>query len=112
MKHDVALLQYISSQNPGWFNEKNREFFNDVQYWAYHSKSGDPYLVRSTYAFTDMFGGPKTLHYRINIIGDNNQTIVMNRLLNRRNKPPFQIESLIDDEFATLAEVESWLLEH
>ena len=89
----MATLTDIKAANPGWFSSANKRFFNDISYKARHGKATRaPYLVRSTYGWSDMFGGPKRLHYRINLIEDD-----------------LTIGELIDDEFASLNDVSAWL---
>ena len=58
-------LAEIKRMNPMWFGRGNKAFFHDVSYKAcnWHGKS---YLMRLTYAWTDMFGQPKRLHCRVN----------------------------------------------
>ncbi len=86
-------LTQLKQHNPEWFSRKNKRFFNDVSYRLLHSKAtGEPYLVRSTYAWTDMFGSPKKLHYRVNPIEDN-----------------FEIGLLIDNIFPSIYAVKDWL---
>lgn len=90
-------LSDIKQANSGWFSRGNKRFFGDVSYMAYYGKkTGKLYLVRSTYAWTDMFGSPKTLHYRINNI----------------NQDTLDIENLIDDKFDCLADVKAWIREN
>jgi hypothetical protein len=89
------LLRSIKANNDGWFTRANKRFFNDVAYMAYYSGEGERFLVRSTYAWTDMFGAKPRLHYRVNPIGDN-----------------FQIQPLIDTEFNSLDDVKMWLRLH
>lgn len=87
-----ALLGKIKSNNEGWFSEGNRRFFHDFQYWGYYGMtSGDRFLLRSTYAWTDMFGQTPRLHYRINVITDD-----------------YGIEDMIDTEFASLDDARAW----
>lgn len=63
-------LQEIINKQPEWFNKGNRKFFGDRSYWLRYSNKGNRYLVRSTYAWTDMFGSKKTLYYCINNINN------------------------------------------
>jgi hypothetical protein len=85
-------LDKIKAGNPGWFTLANKQFFNDVDYMAFASGSGKTFLVRSTYAWTDMLGDKRRLHYRVNPIGNN-----------------FKIQPLIDTEFNSLDDVKIWL---
>jgi len=89
-----TLLRDIKAANDGWFSRGNKRFFNDISYKAYYGKkTGKAYLVRSTYAWTDMFGKPTRLHYRINNI----------------NQESLEIQSLLDQEFNDIFEVKAWL---
>ena len=88
------LLREIKMQNIAWFHPSNKRFFGDVYYRAYYGKkSGNPYLIRATYAWTDMFGQPRKLHYRINRVNPNTK----------------EIEPLIEDTFKDIYEVKTWL---
>lgn len=92
-----SLLKAIKKAQPKWFCAGNRRFFNDRSYYGvYGKKTGKAYLLRSTYAWTDMFGKPKTLHYRINDI----------------NQETHEINNLVDETFKTLDEAKQWLLNH
>lgn len=85
-------LKQVEDCNCRWFAKGNKQFFGDRSYSVRMSKNGKPYLIRSTYAWTDMFGGVKKLHYRINFIGAN-----------------LKIGSLVDEIFDTRSEVNTWL---
>ena len=53
-----SLIQQIKEYNPHWFTPENKRFFSDISYYGlYGKKSGLPYLVQYTNAWTDMFGG-------------------------------------------------------
>ena len=68
-------------------------FFHDVSYKILHGKvSHKPYLVRSTYQWSDMFGQPKRLCYRINRIKDD-----------------LTIGPLLDRQFRDMDDVKDWL---
>lgn len=88
-------LSELSKNNPRWFSPENKRFFNDVGYWVKRSSTGQFFLVRSTYGWTDMFDRPKKLHYRINSI-----------------KGDLTIGSLIDQVFDSMVDVEEWLEEN
>lgn len=93
----VSLLQQIKDAQPKWFSPENKRFFNDVAYKGlYGKKSHRPFLVRSTYAWTDMLSQPKRLHWRINTV----------------NPDTLDIEGLLDEEFRTLEDVRKWLNEN
>ncbi len=91
------LIRSIKQANPKWFERGNKRFFNDVSYRAYYGKTtGKAYLVRSTYAWSDMFGQPKRLHWRINNV----------------NQETLEIENLLDDVFPDIFAVKHWLREN
>jgi hypothetical protein len=88
-----TLLRDIRENNPTWFSASNKRFFGDRSYYGYYGvATGEPYLVRSTYAWTDMLGGKRTLHYRINKLSDKKEIL-----------------DLVDDIFVTLDDVKKWL---
>ena len=90
-------MRAIKESNEGWFSPQNKRFFNDISYRAYYGKAtGKAYLVRSTYAWTDMLGEPRKLHWRVNNL----------------NQDTLKIEPLIDDIFDDIFEVKAWLREH
>jgi hypothetical protein len=92
----TTLLSKIKAQQPGWFGAETRRFFNDIKYYAYRSKiTNKPYLVRSTYVFSDMFGNPRTISFRVNPI----------------NPDDFDIMPMTDDVFETLQEAKTWVFE-
>ncbi len=92
MPRKVTLIDVRKAQ-PEWFTLENKRFFNDVSYQVLTGKvSGKPFLVRSTYAWTDMFGAPRRLHYRINPLDDN-----------------LKIRPLVPTEFRDLDAVKEWL---
>ncbi len=89
----MTRLSDVKAANPTWFTRSNKRFFNDVSYKVLHGKrSRKPFLVRSTYAWTDMFGETPRLHYRINPLDDK-----------------LDIRPLIDTQFQTLDDVKEWL---
>ncbi len=89
-KFDMRRLREVQ---PDWFCCKNRRFFGDVSYRTLRGKlTGNIFLVRSTYAWTDMFGGPRRLHYRINTVGDD-----------------YVIGNLIDKTFRDIDDVKEYL---
>jgi hypothetical protein len=95
----VSLIQQIrdADVNKGWFSPENKRFFHDVAYYGlYGKKTHLPYLVRSTEAWTDMFGQKPRLHYRINPV----------------NSETLDIENLIEEGFATMKDVKEWLEEN
>ena len=90
----AITLTDVKEAYPKWFTPENKRFFNDVEYKLLHGKtSHNPFLVRSTYAFTDMFGETPKLHWRINPI----------------DPDTVKIKPLIDEQFKTLEDVKDWL---
>lgn len=95
--HSKPLLRQIKEAQPEWFSRGNKRFFGDVSYKGYYGKkTGKAYMVRSTYAWTDMFGEPRRLHWRINNL----------------NQDTLKMEPLIDIEFPSLQAVKEWLKEN
>lgn len=89
----MATMSEVRAAQPTWFSRENKRFFNDVSYKILHGKiSRKPYLVRSTYQWSDMFGQKPTLRYRINRIKDD-----------------LTIGWLIDRQFRDMDEVKDWL---
>ena len=87
-------LTDVRQANSKWFTPENKRFFGDVSYKVLHGKaSHKPFLVRATYAWTDMFDRTKRLHYRINPL----------------EPDTLDIQPLVDQEFKNLAEVKDWL---
>ena len=93
MPKTAVTLSDVKEAQPHWFTPENKRFFNDVSYKVLTGKtSHKPFLVRATYAWTDMFGSPKRLHYRVNPLDDT-----------------LKIQALIDQTFSDLEEVKDWL---
>lgn len=89
----TTTLTDIRQAQPGWFSRSNKRLFGDVSYKVLHGKvSKKPFLVRATYAWTDMFGSPKRLHYRVNTINDDRH-----------------IGNLVDKTFSDMDDVKDWL---
>ena len=89
----TTTIEQVRNANVQWFSPKNKKYFGDRCYSVLHSKTGKPYLVRSTYAWSDMFGKPKTLTYRINKI----------------DPETLKIGSLIDAEFTDRKEAKDYI---
>ncbi len=88
-----TTLTDVRNAQPGWFSRGNKRLFGDVSYKLLHGKtSKQPFLVRSTFMWSDMFGQPKTLCYRVNTI-----------------KADLSIGPLIDKVFHSLDDVKEWL---
>ena len=89
----MTTLSEIKAAQPEWFSRKNKKFFGDVWYKVSQGKvSKKPYLVRATYAWTDMFGQDRKLHYRVNRIDEN-----------------LEIGELVDEVFSHEYLVKLWL---
>ena len=91
-----TLLRDIKEANKQWFSRGDKRFFGDVSYKAYYGKkTGKAYLVRSTYAWSDIFkpDHPRVLHHRINNV----------------NQDTLEIEHLIDQTFSDIFVVKAWL---
>ena len=87
------FISKVRSANPQWFARGNKKAFGDVSYKAVFGKdTGDRYLLRSTYMWSDAFGSKKKLVYRINLVKDN-----------------YKIGSLIDIIFPSLSSANDWL---
>lgn len=90
---EKIVLSNVKNANPQWFTRENKRFFNDVSYRLLYGKiTGKRYLIRSTYAWSDMFDGVKKLHWRINHINDD-----------------LTIGNLTDDIFQSIYDVKAWL---
>jgi len=88
----MATLSDVKQANDGWFSRKNKAFFGDIDYRVLHGKDGEPYLVRSTYQWSDMFGQPQKVSWRINLLSDE-----------------LKIMPLVDTVFNSLDSVKDWL---
>lgn len=89
----TTTLADVKAAQPEWFSRKNKRFFGDVGYKVLHGKvSGKPFLVRSTYAWSDMFGQPKRLTWRVNPLDEK-----------------LDIRPLVDEQFRSLDDVKEWL---
>ena len=76
-----VTMNQVENANVRWFALGNREFFGDRGYAVIMSASGNPYLLRSTYQWSDMFGQTKSLVYRVNPIDPD--TLKIKSLLER-----------------------------
>jgi hypothetical protein len=97
-KSDMGVLSALKTDNPKWFSGENKRFFGDKGYTAVTAgDSGNPFLVRSTTQFSDMFGRENTKTvYRVNAI----ETGADGKL---------KVGDLLDNEFGTLAEAKAFL---
>ena len=89
-------IEQVQQANRKWFGDGNAKFFGDKEYRVLQSHSHKAFLVRATTAWTDMFGGSKILHYRINAIDQNTLRIL----------------SLTDDVFDSPDDAKQWLREN
>ena len=88
-----VTLSDVRAAQPNWFSRKNKRFFGDIQYWVLHSPKGKPYLLRSTFMWSDMFGQPKTIRYRVSAI-----------------KPDtLEVDGLVDEIFHTREAAKEWI---
>ncbi len=86
----------LKHANKGWFSRKNKQFFGDISYRVLQGKATKTfYLVRSTYQWSDMFGGPKVIAWWLNPV-----------------TPELKIATLIDQTFPSLESVKEWLKTH
>lgn len=91
-----VTMSDIRAAQPNWFSRENKRFFNDVGYKLLHGEvSHKPFLVRSTYQWSDMFGQQPRLRYRLNAIKDD-----------------LTIGPLLDQEFRDMDDVKDWLSEN
>jgi hypothetical protein len=89
----MATMSEVRAAQPQWFARGNAKFFGDVSYKVLHGKvSRKPFLVRATYQWSDMFGQPRTLRYRLNTINDD-----------------LTIGPLLDEQFHDLDDVKEYL---
>ncbi len=92
-KTRLTTLSDVKLSQPDWFSRRNKKFFNDINYRVLHGKvSGKPFLVRSTYAWSDAFGQPQRMSWIINPLSDD-----------------LKIQSMIDKHFGTLDNVKDHL---
>jgi len=88
----MATMTDVRAAQPEWFSRGNKRFFGDVSYKLLHSATRKPFLVRGTFAWTDMFNQPKRLHYRVNPLSET-----------------LEIQPLIDTIFSDMEAVKDWL---
>lgn len=92
----MTTLDAVTRANSEWFAPGNKAFFNDLDYQVERSKSGDLYLLRSTYGWSDMFGGRRVKTFRLNLI----------------DSKTLKIGKLTDDIFKSEADALDWLDEN
>lgn len=92
----MSLLSEVKRDNKEWFSAGNRRMFGDVRYNVKRGKvSHNAYLIRLTSAWSDMFGQPKRYTYRINALDYD---------------AGWHIGELVDVEFASMDQVNNWLM--
>jgi len=91
-ENNMVTIADVKRANPLWFSKENRRFFGDVDYRVLRDRSEQAYLVRGTYGWTDMFGEPKRLRYRLNPVTEEGNIL-----------------SLMNGEFKSLGDVKEWL---
>ena len=89
----MVTLSQVRDAQPSWFSRKNKRFFGDIQYWVLTGRSGKPYLLRSTFMWSDMFGQPKKVCYRVSNI----------------NPETLQVNGLIDTIFHFREDAKDWI---
>ena len=85
-------MSELRQAHPLYFRRRTKQFFGDLEYRILHNKQHNPYLVRRTKAWTDMFGRTPVQHWRLNPIG-----------------PNLEIEGLVAGSFPTLDAAKEWL---
>jgi len=88
----TVTIADVRQANGMWFSSKNQSLFNDLEYRVLHTKNGNPYLVRLTGMFSDMFDGQLKHVYKINHL-----------------EHDLHVGLLVDRDFNTLDEVKEWL---
>lgn len=90
-------LEEIQKAQPKWFSENNKRFFGDLRYFTGEGGvSKHTYLIRLTEAWTDMLGGERQKHYRVNPI----------------DQDTLKIEPVLDIIFPVKQAVSDWLKEN
>jgi len=90
----MKTMTDVREANESWFSRSNKSLFGDIDYRLLTGKkSKDKYLVRSTYGWTDMFGSPKKVFYKIN----------------KLDQKTLKIGNMLDPEFRTLDGVKDFL---
>ena len=57
MSLERITLAQVRARQPRWFSPENRRFFQDCRYTVrYGRATGERFLLRSTYRWSDMFG--------------------------------------------------------
>jgi len=89
----TTKLSDVKAAQNQWFNRGNKQFFGDIDYRVLHGKiNTKPYLVRSTYMWSDMLGGQRKIYWKINPLNED-----------------LKIQPVLDTDFRTLEDVKDWL---
>ena len=88
----TLTLADVQAKHSRYFSRETQILFGDIKYWVLHDKDHNPYLVRYTTAWTDMFDDIKKPHYKVNPL-----------------TPSGDIGQLFEEEFLTLQDVKTWL---
>lgn len=97
-----VTLSDVKAAQPQWFSRENKRFFGDLGYRVLHGKkSGRAYLVRSTCAWSDMLGKPKTCHFAINPIAED-----------LRIQPLVKAADGLHKQFGSIDQVHDWMRSH
>lgn len=90
----MATLAQVKDVQRDWFSSGNKRLFGDVSYRVLHGKkSKNPFLVRKTAGWTDMFGQPKLYFFKVNPI----------------NPETLKIGSMCKEDFADIEAVKEYL---
>lgn len=97
-----VTLSEVKAVQPQWFSRGNKRFFGDLGYRVLQGKNtGRPYLVRSTCAWSDMLGKPKTCHFAINPLSEDLHI-----------QPLVKGDNGLHLQFSSIAEVHKWMRRH
>lgn len=88
----MITMSDVRAANQKYFGRGEKRFFGDITYWLLTGKSGKKYVLRSTYAWSDMFGQPRKIHYYINPVN-----------------PDLTIEHILPNYYNTRDEAKEWI---
>jgi hypothetical protein len=88
----TTTIAQVRDANRVWFSPLNCKFLGDISYRVLHDRNKNPYLVRQTYGFSDMFTGIKVAHWKINPLSEH-----------------LEIKPMLDGFYDTLTEVKQVL---
>ncbi len=90
----MTTLTDVRRVQPGWFSPVSKRYFGDIKYLVLRGKvSGDLFLVRSTYNWTEVLDGAKKVTYRVN----------------KLDQSTLEIGDMTADVFETLDATKVWL---